>query len=91
MLQIFFLHIYIYSKFVQQCSEEEMGEIGAWGKSRTLYLPRPMTRTDFQPEWLVADWKLMVPDRLLLYCTYCVARSCLYSCTGPASCQTELQ
>jgi hypothetical protein len=32
----------------------------------------------------------MVPDRLL-YRTDCDARSCLLSCTGPASCQTVLQ
>ncbi len=45
----FCLHFYKYSKFVQQYSDEEMGEIEVWSKSRTLYLPRPMTRTACQP------------------------------------------
>ncbi len=51
-LQTIFLHFIV--KFVQQCSDEEMGEIGGFGKSRILYLPRPMTRTACRPGWLVA-------------------------------------
>ena len=54
MLQIFFLHIYIYSKFVQQCSEEEMGEIVA----SKIAAPYVLQRYNFTAGYSIVEIKL---------------------------------